>query len=365
MEKGKLKKILAMCAMGIMATVMPFILTGCEKNNNSNSSEDCKSSVNITFNTQYGNLNFNNITLELSDGYAYLTDQNVPQITNEGDDKVFDFWATENGERFDFNSKIVDDIILHSVFTYDIEFVWEEEWDLYDSLFSYNCLYGGTCYIQESDGGWVNYSSFEDKQYYPIFKKIKKAECLADYITKEEYENLPKSTCFVTDCDTQKIVCESDVTTNTYKYYYFMFVEDSFYGTSAVMDYLPRGVSLIQFGKNKYAMNVLEKEYGSQVDYISGFSIGSSATNILYLTEEEFDLLTQTDFNDLLYGDNYNVDNDWQEDCYFVLQQITYFKFSCKLKNGEYKYFILKEDNTVGGFGLYKNISFDDYINYN
>lgn len=364
MKKGKLRKILATSAMGIMALAMPFALTGC-KNEDINPPEDYKSSVNITFNTQYGNLSFNNISLELSEGYAYLTDQNIPQIINEGDDKIFDFWATEKGERFNFNSKIVEDMVLHSVFTYDIEFVWEENWDLYDSLYSYNYLYEGTCHIKESGGGWIPIRGEHSKFYNPTFKKIKKSECLTDYITKEEYEELPKSTCFITDCDIKKIVCESDLTTNTYQYYYFMFVKDGYYGTSAVMDYLPKGVSLIQFGQNRYIMNVLEREYGSQIDHISGSNMETSAKNKLYLTYEEFDLLTQDDFVDLLYSDNYNVDSEWQEDCYFVLQQINYLKFSCKLKNGEYKYFILKGDNTVGGFSLYKNISYDEYINYN
>ena len=34
MEKGRLKKILATGAMGLMAMAMPFALTGCDKNDN-------------------------------------------------------------------------------------------------------------------------------------------------------------------------------------------------------------------------------------------------------------------------------------------------------------------------------------------
>lgn len=364
--------------MAFLILPCAILLSACKQETKPQEPEipEPKTSINITFASKYGNLEFSSKELDLTNGFAYIQDADLPTITNEGNDKIFDYWAAADGEKFNFDLKVYDDVDLQAVFCYDLEFIWEENWDLYDSLSLYRQEYDSTIYVTE-DGGVTNVSSsFGSSSYSPTFRKIKKSDCLDKYITKDEYKKLPNSACFVTDAYKDTIVTEEDITTDTYACYQYIFVEDSYYGLSNIIAYLPKGVSAsawvgsYNIAKN-YAKQVLIKEYGLNYDQFNydNFSCdqvkGENGINWgknRYFTVDEFRELNQQSLTELFNTPTENMDGkDWQEDVYYAVSQYNWIKFSCTLEDGTVKYFVLEKSNNVAGYKLYDNVSKEYY----
>lgn len=369
------RKLFSFILMAFLVLPCAILLSACKQETKPQEPEAPeipapKTSVNITFASKYGDLEFASKELSLTNGFVYIQDEDLPTITNEGNDKIFDYWATADGEKFNFDLKVTDDVDLQAVFCYELEFVWEENWDLYDSIASYKVDYDSTIYVTE-DGGVTNISSSwgGSSSYNPTFRKIKKSDCLDKYITKDEYNKLPNSACFVTNVYKNTIVTTEDFTTDTYSYYQYVFIAGSYYGQCCVINYIPKGVSLGAYSNSayiarNYAHQIAKEEFGSQLKSVN-YDYYNGVKNTIYLTREEFSSLSQNSYMNSISDSNYSYsDKDWQEDVYYALCSYNWIKFSCTLEDGSIKYFVLAEYNNVGGYKLYENITKEVYDSY-
>ena len=325
--------------------------------------------ITITYHSEYGDLSFETKEVELNNGIYLLTESNLPMISNEGDERIFDYWADENDIEFDFSNHITTNLELYAVFD-DAELVWEETWNKYNSLATFCADYTQRVSLNEN-GGLTNLdTNLGSKPYNPTFKKIKKSECLSKYITKEEYQDLPISLCFITDNQTnKKIVTEDDFTLNTYCCYEFLFIEDVYYGQCSAIKYLPKGIDISSWSGVldpawQYSLSVSQEKFGIDIENVE-YEFSQSGHNVLYLSVDEVRKLTPEIFgnmiNDLNY--NYSTNKNWQEDEYYTFVTYNWVKFKCTLKNYDIKYFILKE-SAPGYYTLFENISEEEYDSY-
>ncbi len=235
MKKKLLSFIFAICLIIPCAV----ILSACGKDKDHKSPVAESTTITITYHTDYGNLSFETKKAELNNGIYLLTESDLPAISNEGDERIFDYWADKSGVEFDFNTQLNEDIELYATFT-DAEMVWFTSWELYEN-FSYgvSTLTLGVGYNQQFGWGLSPYD------YVVNYKKIKADECLDSYYTKSEIESSDNNgggACFITSSNGEnKIVTNQDITDNTYTYQSFVFI-----GNEAVNFYcnLPMGVDL-------------------------------------------------------------------------------------------------------------------------
>ena len=348
-----------------------IILSACK---NEEKKEE-KTSIVITFVTHFGDLEFTSKKFEIVDGYLDVKIEDFPQITNEGDDKIFDYWATDNGGKFSSDIKFEQDFKLYAVFDYEVEFVWEEDWNLYDSLYAnkYNtCQEISFSYVNGDfiEGAGSFNSSYNGSRYVPTFKKIKKSDCSEKYITKTEYDDLGDETCFITSVDEKTIVTTDDLTTDTYMCEYYIFIDNAIEGVSETTTCLPKGISLYEYSLYKevayrYAEDIARQEIGFEYKNlnISFNPYGDDFKGHAWFTEEELETLTLDEFNEKC--ENGNVEGkDWRADSYKIIIKYSWIKFSVTLNDGTIKYFVLASFGEGATSRLYKDITKVQYDSY-
>jgi len=369
-----MKKIL--CFIFALCLILPcsIFLSAC-KNEEKKQEEQEKTSIVITYASRYGDLEFTSKELQLNNGYVDLNEEDFPKITNEGNDKIFDYWATSSGGKFSSDIKLTHDIELQAVFDYDVEFVWEEDWNLYDSLDVYKNNRSQEISFSYDNGDFTEgagsfVSSYDGHDYIPTFKKIKKSNCLEKYITEEEYEALSNKSCFVTSVDKKTIVTTDDLTTDTYNCKYYIFIDDTIEGVSETSTYLPKGVNLERYDLYKeiayrYAEDIVKQEVGFDYQNLNVVfnPYGDDFKGHAWFTDEEIETLTQDTFNEKCEDGNIEG-KDWQADSYKIIIKYSWIKFSVTLNDGTTKYFALTTFGEGYTTRLFKDITKEQYDSY-
>ncbi len=322
--------------------------------------------ITIKYYTDSGNLSFTSKEVELTNGKYLMSEDDLPTISNEGNDKIFDYWETVDGVPFDFELELTEDVELYAIFC-ESEWVWEETWKRYNSMATFCSDYTQKVSLNEN-GGLTNLSTtLGSKPYNPSFKKIKKSECMNKYITQEEYQALPISLCFITDNRTSKrIVTEDDFTLDTYCCYEFLFIKDVYYGQCSNLKYLPKGMDVSSWSGVldpawQYSIKVVQEKFGAGVQNVE-YAISQSGQNVLYLSVDEIEEITSEIFDSMLNDSNYNysANKNWQDDVYYTFVSYNWVKFKCTLENGDIKYFIL-EESAPGYHSLLEDVSKAEY----
>lgn len=310
----------------------------------------------ISFDTRYGTLSFNSIKLKLGDEKIYLEDKDFPTISNEGDERILDKWVYDNGVEFSSEIPINKDIALHATFVTS-EFIWVATWDQYMDSIHY---LGNIKHIMEgiySPTSALRLTTKHDptkaKKY--CYKKIKKSECLDEYITKTELQQFMNTFCFLTSSNgEEKIVTERDVTTDVYQYNIAILVGGWYFGYNSV-GFLPKGCNLYA---NKNIINAslrtflqfycenVDKEYPSTTQYESAYWLdNSSSKHCVIKNDEDRAKLTLEDIrkecNDELYECKYNFQDDYY--CGLIVCDYVYYRLVDKTTNAKYFSFMAKD----------------------
>ena len=253
--RNKVLKLICLMLLGFVGT---FGLVSCESGGNTPGEGDQsngdttptpQNSITISYVSEYGTLSFESKNYELENGSVYLDSEDLPVITGEGDVRIFDKWLNEDNTEFLIENPITKNITLYASFV-DAELVWTEKWQLYDSSYS---LYDEISF--NVDRG-MDYNKYENDRFpcmnilsgiNPTFTKIRKSDCLNDYITKTEYSKIAGIYCFVTSSNGKtKFVTENDITTDVYQYYVDMIIGNENFGYCSV-GCLPKGVNLYNY----------------------------------------------------------------------------------------------------------------------
>ena len=363
MKKKLLSLVFAICL--IIPCAICLSACGKDKDDEPPAPVDEPATITITYHTDYGDLSFKSKQLEFTNDYTYLTDSDLPIISNEGDERILDYWATANGDEFDFNTQLNEDIELYATFT-ESEWVWFTSWDLYDSLYEYRVNFESLLQIK-STGVMNHHSGDSTKQYSPSFKKIKQEECLPNYITKAEYYVLGNETCFITSVEEETIVTDDVLTNKTYAYRQYVNIKTnkSTYIESVVYGYMPKGVAPNSDLALKFAYNYAKQQ--REFLNLTAYDFSNYGHNLLILTVDEFNELTTESYNELSLSKNYNyIDKDWQEDEYVLVQTFYYIKFAYETSNGDIKYCaFIPTDKYAVGYHLFEDITREEYLSYN
>lgn len=360
-RRNKMKKFLKTLAIVLVAcvtTLSAFLLVGCgtdDDNNNkssaggeggsSNPQETGKTSINITFESRYGDLSFSSKEYELVDGKVYLDVTDFPTISNEGDDKIFDKWVDSNGFEFNTYLSLKEDTTFQAVFT-EPEFIWAAKWEQYEDSLSF---YGGhetlvDCRFTGVSTIGVTTNIDPTKSNKAQFIKIKKSDCKEEYITKSEYEeNFKNEFCFITSSNNEeKIVTENDITADVYQYNIFLLIGDWCVGYNSV-GYLPKGYNL--YNSPKLAMMNLFSKTALKLycDYYqdkhessytkNGLSFSSlecgidEASSKHYIVKDDVDIKNHLTIDAISQDCNdeaYTCDYDFNGDYYYAMAICNY-----------------------------------------
>ena len=335
--------------------------------------------ITISFDSRYGILSFKSIERELTDSKIYLDETDFPTISNEGDERILDKWVYDNGVEFSSDIPIEKDISLHATFV-DSEFIWVTTWDKYmDSItYSKNAhfimegIYSPTANIRVTT---VSDPSSSRKNSY---KKIKKSECLDEYITKDELKQFASRFCFVTSSNgKEKIVTESDVTTNVYEYKNIILIGESYFGYDSV-GLLPKGCNLYEIQPNvnaalrtylQYYCKQIDEQYPDTTQYKSSFNIDRTASkHYIVKSDKDRALLSVDDIREQCNNESYECNYDFQDDYYYgiIVCDYIYYNLKDETTNSEYFSFMAKDwaDSTTGNLIRKTNCTEEEFVEF-
>ncbi len=314
----KILKNLVICSCFLLMLFSTILLVGCKDQSNSNSNSNSNSQIEISFTTEKGSLSFysktlNGNTLSISD---------CPTVTYNGDDYIFDFWANENNQKFNFDSTIESNITLHAHFE-EAEYVCFDTWQKDKSLVQYK----GTTFSEvvvsaRSSSAGTGY--FKTKT---IGKKLMaKSKILSEYVTLREFNSLSNKNVFTTTANEPTILKASDLTNNVYTVATVLAFSDYSYIS---YDYAPAGK---QPAYAIFDCSTILSTYISRKVNISKFNGGGGSQGIRmkefgqkYIYQSDDGLLSYSQFNHetiSTYSTDFD-DFDYQkDDTYFIFTQI-------------------------------------------
>lgn len=365
----KIYKLLGVMALFLVSMVG---LVGCKPNDSGslpqNPTETTvteNKSITISFDSRYGNLSFKTIEKEKnSDDRVYLDSVDFPKITNEGDQRIFDKWVYDNGVEYSSDISISSDITLHATFV-ESEFIWVSKWEQYEDSLQY---YGGTItQSSNSFGGNIAIHSTNDPSTIKKtakFRKIKKSDCMDEYVTKSEFNQLRNKFCFTTSSNGQeKIVTENDVTGHVYEYNALIVISGWCYSYNST-GYLPKGYNLYESKKLliKSALNTAMNSYlryfcetntpNIVVGYKHTYGLDlNSSKHFVIKNSTDYETTTLSSLRAECNDESYSCDYKFDEDFYYAFVVSDYIYSYLFDTNAEVEYFsYMAKDWTNGNF---------------
>lgn len=279
--------------------------------------------ITIYYETDYGYLSCDSIELTTND---IISQDNAPTIYNEGDSRIFSYWACSDGTMFQFGQKYsLSTINLHAVFE-DAELVWYDSWKENESVFSKKYSSNHDYYYSAQYSSDVTTTSAN----HNFFKKIAKRECLDIYITQNEFsqDSLSKA-CFITESNIKTYVTSSDLTMNTYQYGAYLVINGNGYG---YVDYMPKGVPVPSEVYAYISRNDIVKKVVNNIDENCTYSIGQLSSNDSIVPKYLSNSTGVTSYSALtdsaISGYSYiNPNISYQSNYYFFFVRASFLKF--------------------------------------
>lgn len=332
-----MKKKLLTLLMTICFIVPCMILLGACGN-----STPSTSSITVTFETEIGQLSFSTKKIDISnDQKSYLSFEDCPKISNEGDNKIFDSWVKENGENFDFSLGLTEDIKLFANFK-DASLVAKASWTTNQSILSkrmsiHSIALGSSTEISQNRKPDITY------------EKVANDQIIAnDYVTKQEIENVYQNACFLTSADSVRLIKKADLTTATYRKEVYVVINpiDDVVRSVGYFDYVPKGVAAIS--GNDASIGVEVAWYNSGIyPTSSGLYNVKSKTYLgqnTQLTNDQIKINNIKNYSVLSQTETYDT-----YDHYFIFIEVDGFKFSYRQSYGEdeHYYYTLPNDGRL------------------
>ena len=335
-EENKMKRIYKYFGLVALFFVAMVGLIGCKPSDSGsqtpNSTEITpteKTSITISFDSRYGNLPFKTIQKEKnSENIVYLDDYEFPKVSNEGDERIFDKWVYDSGVEFCSDISISSDITLHATFV-ESEFIWVSEWKQYeDSLQYYGTMTTEVQGILGNNLTVTTTTNLSAVNKTAQFKKIKKSDCLDEYVTKAEYNQIRNKFCFITSSSGQeKIVTESDVTGDVYEYNAVIVFAEWCVGYNSV-GYMPKGHSLYENKKlsissisDSYLLHFLSENTLEDIKYSKcRFDIDTqSSKHFVIKNNEDYKKVSSSLLREKCNDGSYECNYAFDEDYYYAL----------------------------------------------
>lgn len=323
----KITKNLLICAVIFMLPLLSLLFTGCNENPNN---EDNK--ITLTFATDFGELSFYSKEFMLdNEGQVYITIEDCPVISNEGDTKLFDCWTLTNGENVDFNSAFTEDSLIKAKFK-NASMVAKAKWAVNQSVLSKSYSIHSIALLGATKiAGSSNEITFE---------KVADDEVQNNnYVTKDQIESTYAMACFVTSSENISFIKSSDLTIDTYRLEVYIVISpnDTTVRSVGYFDYVPHGVQSVG-NQSSIGMLAARYNYGSMptssqlVNVISTTYLGQNTQ----LANDQSTITSIRNYASLSLGGDETWDN---YDHYFVFIEVDGYKFSIKQINDQETYY--------------------------
>ena len=356
----KIKKFLLFSAVICMLPLVAFLIAGCKGNSNdNNTNKDGK--ITLTFATDFGSLSFSSKELTLnSEGNAYITINDCPVISNEGDAKLFDCWTLSSGENVNFDNAFTKDTTIKAKFK-NASMVAKANWGWKENQSILSITH--SIHSVEVSGK----TTIAGSPFHGItFEKVADEDVLAnDYVTREQIVSTYEKACFITSGNSaMKYIKHSDLTTNTYRLSAFIVISPNEDTVRSVgyFDYFPHGVhpfsgvTSLRGVSGTVGHTAVLYNYGTST--ISSEVFNAKAVTCLgqnsQLTNNQSEITAIRGYNNLSSAETFdNYDN------YYIFVEADGYKFSFKMRqDAEEEYYYTRPND-----GSLKKVSKEEFDN--